>query len=83
MLIFILVMPKTNVGELGGIGPNGLAFTEFYYSTENGGYFDDYHRVLAQALPSVYHVENSWENYDKIASVIAAVFNNWKMTHSK
>nr|WP_282565883.1 hypothetical protein [Providencia stuartii] len=60
------------------VNEEGLAFTEFYYQAEEGGYFDDYERILAKGLPTVYHVENTWENYDKIATVIAAAFNNWK-----
>ncbi|GAB1440377.1 hypothetical protein MASR2M36_31600 [Providencia sp.] len=57
----------------------GNAFTEFYYAAEEGGYFEDYERVLKGDLPSTYHIENSWENYDKIASVITDAYNKWKL----
>lgn len=60
------------------VNDEGLAFTEFYYQAEEGGFFDDYERVLAQGLPTVYHVENIWENYDKISPVITVAFNTWK-----
>ncbi|EKT62644.1 hypothetical protein [Providencia burhodogranariea] len=60
------------------VNEEGSKFTEFYFQAEDGGFFDDYERVLAQGLPSVYHVENTWENYDKIALVIDEVYNNWK-----
>lgn len=56
----------------------GNAFTEFYYAAQEGGYFDDYERVLQGDLPSTYHVENSWENYDKIAVVITDAYVKWK-----
>ncbi|WP_272538477.1 DUF7832 domain-containing protein [Providencia sp. PROV197] len=60
------------------LNDEGNAFTEFYYGAEEGGYFDDYERVLQSDLPSTYHVENSWENYDKIAVIISDAFAKWK-----
>ncbi|KLN45779.1 hypothetical protein AAY77_13635 [Providencia rettgeri] len=60
------------------LNDEGNAFTEFYYAAEAGGYFDDYERVLQSDLPSTYHVENSWENYDKIAAIISDAFAKWK-----
>lgn len=41
-------------------------------------YFADYEATLAHGLPSVYHVEDSWENYHKIASVIDDRFSQWQ-----
>lgn len=60
------------------VNDEGLEFTEFYYQAEENDFFDDYERILAQGLPTVYHVENTWENYDKIAPVMTAAFHNWK-----
>ena len=57
------------------LSDEGLAFTESYYSDD---YMTDYEATLARNLASIYHVENSWENYDKIAPVISRRFNNWK-----
>ncbi len=61
------------------LNDEGLAFTEFYYSKT---YFDDYAETLTENLPSIYHVENTWENYDKIALVIAKRFEEWKGNNS-
>ena len=63
------------------VNSEGYAFTEYYYEAEDGGFFDDYERILMGDLPSIYHVENSWENYDKIAPVIAKAYEKWKKTH--
>lgn len=60
------------------LNEEGRAFTAHYYHTEPGGYFDDYERILAQDLPSVYHVKDSWENYDKLAPAINAAWQQWK-----
>jgi hypothetical protein len=43
----------------------GNRFAESYYRTEQ--YMDDYKRLLAAQLPSMYHVEDSWENFDIVA----------------
>lgn len=57
------------------LNDEGTEFTEFYYE---GDYFEDYENVLAENLPSIYHVEDTWENYDKIAQVIDKRFSEWK-----
>ncbi len=41
----------------------GLEFTERYYA----GYIDDYAAALNIEASSVYDVEDSWENYDRVA----------------
>jgi len=57
------------------LSEEGLAFTEDYYSED---FISDYEAILADGLASIYYVENSWENYDKIAPAISKRFNEWK-----
>lgn len=57
------------------LNEEGLAFTEFYYSDN---YFDDYKQVLSKNLSSIYHVEDTWKNYDNIAALIDKRFKEWK-----
>ncbi len=57
------------------LSDEGIEFTEYYYE---GDYIEDYENTLAQNLPSTYHVEDTWENYDKIAQVIDKRFSKWK-----
>jgi hypothetical protein len=54
----------------------GRDFTRDYYETDV--YFADYDAILATDLPSTYHVEDSWENFDKIAAVIDERFSQWQ-----
>jgi hypothetical protein len=54
----------------------GKDFTRDYY--DNDAYMEDYVEVLCNELPSVYHVEDSWENYDKIAAVIDRRYAGWQ-----
>jgi hypothetical protein len=52
----------------------GKDFTRDYYET----YIEDYAAALSDELPSVYQVEDSWENYDTIAAVIDERYGRWQ-----
>lgn len=52
-------------------------FAKHYYDGSSP-YFEDYETTLAEGLPTMYHVEDTWENYDKIAAVIDQRFNAWQ-----
>jgi hypothetical protein len=47
----------------------GNDFSVWYY--QSGLYKQDYEEVLAEGLPSMYHVEDTWDNYEKIATRIS------------
>ena len=55
---------------------DGNLFTHYYYG--GGIYRKDYETLLAESLPSVYHVQDSWENYQTVAQQISQRFNDWK-----
>ena len=59
----------------------GNAFTKEYYGDagESGIYFADYIEVLCEGDDQkFYYVEDTWENYDKLAPVISRRFEEWK-----
>lgn len=63
------------------LNSEGNAFVQYYYVDEAGRrglYFADYKRVLAAALPSFWHVADTWANYEKIAAVITRRFEERK-----
>jgi len=63
------------------LSDEGNAFARWYYAPGGGGYgpyLEDYQQVLAAGLPTEYHVENSWENFDKLAPVIDRRFREWQ-----
>jgi len=65
------------------LNDEGNAFAKHYYAASEGKgglYFEDYERVLTSDLPSIYHVEDSWDNYDKLAPVISQRFDEWRRT---
>ena len=63
------------------LSDEGNAFAKDYYNVAEGQvcrYFEDYERTLVDDLPSLYHVADTWQNYDKIAAVISQGFEEWK-----
>jgi hypothetical protein len=65
------------------LNDEGLKFTRYYYGDDDmKDYIIDYLNVLAPDLESVYHVEDTWENYDKISNVMDSRFREWKALKS-
>ena len=54
----------------------GNMFTYYYYG--GGIYKKDYQTVLAGDLPSIYHVQDTWFAYEKMAKKITSRFDEWK-----
>jgi hypothetical protein len=63
------------------LSEEGNAFAKHYY--ESNTYYSDYESALAVGLPTLYHVKNSWENYDKIAPIISSRYLKWRNTQGK
>ncbi len=59
----------------------GNEFAKYYY--ESNIYFRDYESALAGDLPTLYHVEDSWENYDRLAKLIGKQFIKWRSAKTK
>jgi hypothetical protein len=56
----------------------GNLFTSEYFDFERGHYLADYEATMAQGLPELYYVKDSWENYERLAPVLDARFHEWK-----
>jgi hypothetical protein len=54
----------------------GRDFTRDYY--ESGCYIDDYDAALGADHPTIYHVVDTWANYDRLAPVIDQRFSSWQ-----
>ncbi len=67
------------------LNEEGQAFTASYYSGEHaktyGSYLEDYEKILTANLPSTYHVQDIWENYDRLAPAIDQAYGRWKSKH--
>ena len=56
----------------------GNDFALAYFDHENGAYLDDYEEILGNDFPTLYHVADTWENFDKLKPVIDAQYSEWK-----
>jgi hypothetical protein len=54
----------------------GKDFTRDYYDTDC--YIGDYADALGGSLLTLYHVEDTWENYDRLAPLIDQRFSRWQ-----
>lgn len=52
------------------------SFTLDYYQSNE--YVNDYDRVLGSDLQTLYHVDDSWENYDRMAPVLDERLQAWR-----
>ena len=59
--------------------PEGQEFTKSYYETN--GYANDYDMVLGGDLPTLYHVANTWENFDKLVPILDDRLAAWRALH--
>jgi hypothetical protein len=57
------------------LNAEGLAFTQLYYENT---YYDDYSKALGANHPSLYHVPDTWENYDIISKHITSAYARWQ-----
>jgi hypothetical protein len=57
----------------------GNQFASDYYGVDGDSeYLNDYEEVLAGGLPSLYHVADTWENYETIKRKIDERYEAWK-----
>ena len=60
------------------LNEEGNAFAQAYFDFEKGKYLDDYGAVLFEGLPSMYHVPDTWENFDKLKPVLDQRLKEWR-----
>lgn len=51
------------------LNDEGNRFAAVYFQAEDGNFLKDYEATLEGKLPSLYHIKDSWENFDKIKPV--------------
>ena len=60
------------------LNDEGNAFAQEYFDFERGAYINDYGRLLVKGLPSQYHVQDTWANFDKLRPVLDKRFEDWR-----
>ena len=61
----------------------GNRFALDYFDFDTGEYLNDYEITLANELPTLFHVEDNWDNYEAIRKVIDKRFSDWKLKNYK
>lgn len=64
------------------LNEEGNKFATFYYEIGGGLYIEVYDDALCADLPSLYHVEDTWDNFDKLKPIIDARYVDWKKSKS-
>ncbi len=61
---------------------DAVNFSKSYFDVNNGQYVRDYLKILdpKDEFPSVFHVKDTWENYDRLKDVITRRHDEWKMS---
>ena len=59
------------------LNDQGNAFAASYFDFEHGGYLADYENVLGVDLPSLYHVPDTWQSFDKLKPTLDRRFSDW------
>lgn len=56
----------------------GNAFASFYFDDNDRGYLADYDDTLGGDVPTLYHVADSWDTFDRIRSVLDERYAAWR-----
>lgn len=68
------------VFDAAGMTQEAIKFTTEYFDFEKGNYVTDYLATLdpLDKLASIFHVTDTWENYDKLKSIIDKRYLEWR-----
>lgn len=61
------------------LNKEGNAFAKIYLDFKKGQFLPDYEALLAQGLPTTYHIKDSWANFDRLKPVLDRRFEEWKV----
>jgi hypothetical protein len=61
----------------------GNRFSLPYFNFDSGQYLNDYDITLSQDKPTMYHVEDTWDSFLKIKTVLDQRFDNWTKQNNK
>ena len=63
-----------------GLTEEAIKFTSDYFNFETGEYLNDYTSLFDpdNKLPSLFHVEDTWDNYSRLKVLLDKKFDSWK-----
>jgi hypothetical protein len=60
------------------LNEEGNTFSAFYFNSNPSRFFADYEELLTADLPSVYHVSDTWDNFDVLRRRLDERFAQWQ-----
>ncbi len=60
------------------LNETGQQFTEEYFEEEPSEYLEDYGELFGDDVDSLYEIEDSWANYDRLKPVLDQRLAEWK-----
>ena len=65
------------------LNDEGNAFSRAYFDFDHGQFLADYVELLGGDLPTLYHVTNSWENYERLRVRLDQRFEEWRRSANR
>ncbi len=62
------------------LNDSGNSFAQHYFDFTNGQYIKDYEATLGSDVVDLYHVRDTWENFDRLRPVLDQRFAEWQVT---
>lgn len=56
----------------------GANFAKAYYEPEESGYLKDYEEILCNGIETMYHVADTWENFDRLKPRLDQRLSEWQ-----
>ncbi len=64
------------------LNEEGNAFTKAYFCFDEGEFLKDYEATLLAGLPSLYHMNDTWQNFDKLRPIFDQRLIDWRALKS-
>lgn len=61
------------------LSESGNRFALHYFDFKSGQYLNDYDATLSNSLPSMYHVADTWDNYEDLKTILDKRFTDWSI----
>ena len=57
----------------------GNSFTESYYDVDPVHFFADYEEILCKDVETIFHVADTWDNFNRLKPRLDRRFNEWQI----
>lgn len=60
------------------LNDEGNKFSQYYFDFDKGNFANDYEKLLCTDYPTIFHPNDTWENYYKLKEIIDERYESWK-----